>query len=107
MKKRDLTKKVLCTVLAASVFGVFSNGGVEAADDYIVDSNKTITGEELTGQNVIVPGEFKESGYDLTVTGAYTIGKLDISGESAVNLNAALPVILLTVFICILAMNCL
>lgn len=89
MKKRDLTKKVLCTVLAASVFGVFSNGGVEAADDYIVDSNKTITGEELTGQNVIVPGEFKESGYDMTVTGAYTIGKLDISGESAVNLNAA------------------
>ena len=62
---------------------------VEAADDYIVDSDKTIIGEELTGQNVIVPGEFKESGYDLTVTGAYTIGKLDISGESAVNLNAA------------------
>lgn len=89
MKKRDLTKKVLCTVLAASVFGVFSNGGVEAADDYIVDSNKTITGEELTGQNVIVPGVFHTSGYDLTVTGAYTIGKLDISGESAVNLNVA------------------
>ncbi len=89
MKKRDLTKKVLCTVLAASVFGVFSNGGVEAADYYIVDSNKTITGEELTGQNVIVPGKFKEYGYDLTVTGAYTIGKLDISGESAVNLNVA------------------
>lgn len=89
MKKRDLTKKVLCTVLAASVFGVFSNGVVEAADDYIVGSDKTITGEELTGQNVIVPGEFQKSGYDLTVTGAYTIGKLDISGESAVNLNAA------------------
>lgn len=89
MKKRDLTKKVLCTVLAASVFGVFSNGIVEATDYYIVDSDKTITGEELTGQNVIVPGEFKKSGYDLTVTGAYTIGKLDISGESAVNLNAA------------------
>ena len=89
MKKRDLTKKVLCTVLAASVFGVFSNGIVEAADYYIVDSNKTITGEELTGQNVIVPGKFKEYGYDLTVTGAYTIGKLDISGESAVNLNVA------------------
>lgn len=89
MKKRDLTKKVLCTVLAASVFGVFSNGGVEAADYYIVDSNKTITGEELTGQNVIVPGKFKEYGYDLTITGPYTIGKLDISGESAVNLNVA------------------
>lgn len=89
MKKRDLTKKVLCTVLAASVFGVFSNRIVEAADYYIVGSDKTITGEELTGQNVIVPGEFQKSGYDLTVTGAYTIGKLDISGESAVNLNIA------------------
>lgn len=89
MKKRDLTKKVLCTVLAASVFGVFGNGVVEAAADYIVGSDKTITGEELTGQNVIVPGVFHTSGYDLTVTGAYTIGKLDISGESAVNLNAA------------------
>lgn len=89
MKKRDLTKKVLCTVLAASVFGVFSNGVVEATDDYIVGSDKTITGEELTGQNVIVPGVFHTSGYDLTVTGAYTIGKLDISGESAVNLNVA------------------
>lgn len=89
MKKRDLTKKVLCTVLAASVFGVFSNGVVEAADDYIVGSDKTITGEELTGQNVIVPGVFHTSGYDLTVTGAYTIGKLDISGESTVNLNTA------------------
>lgn len=89
MKKRDLTKKVLCTVLAASVFGVFSNRIVEAADYYIVASDKTIIGEELTGQNVIVPGEFQKSGYDLTVTGAYTIGKLDISGESAVNLNVA------------------
>lgn len=89
MKKRDLTKKVLCTVLAASVFGVFSNGIVEAADYYIVASDKTITGEELTGQNVIVTGEFQKSGYDLTITGPYTIGKLDISGESAVNLNAA------------------
>lgn len=89
MKKRDLTKKVLCTVLAASVFGVFSNGVVEAADDYIVDSDKTITGEELAGKNVIVPGEFGESGYDLTITGPYSISKLDISGESTVNLNAA------------------
>lgn len=89
MKKRDLTKKVLCTVLAASVFGVFSNGVVEAADDYIVDSDKTITGEELAGKNVIVPGEFGESGYDLTITGPYSISKLDISGESTVNLNVA------------------
>ena len=87
MKKRDLTKKVLCTVLAASVFGVCGN--VSATEPYVVDSDKEITGVELTGQDVIVPGKFKESGYDLTVTGPYTIGKLDISGESAVNLNVA------------------
>ena len=53
MKKRDLTKKVLCTVLAASVFGVFSNGVVEAADDYIVGSDKKITGEELAGRMLL------------------------------------------------------
>ncbi len=87
MKKRDLTKKVLCTVLAASVFGVCGN--VSADEPYVVDSNKEITGVELTGQDVIVPGNFHESGYDLTVTGKYTIGNLEISGESAVNLNVA------------------
>ena len=87
MKKRDLTKKVLCTVLAASVFGVCGN--VLAAEPYVVDSDKEITGVELTGQDVIVPGNFHESGYDLTVTGKYVIGNLDISGESAVNLNVA------------------
>ena len=87
MKKRDLTKKVLCTVLAASVFGVCGN--VSADEPYVVDSNKEITGVELTGQDVIVPGNFHESGYDLTVTGKYTIGNLDISGESTVNLNVA------------------
>lgn len=87
MKKRDLTKKVLCTVLAASVFGVCGN--VSADEPYVVDSNKEITGVELTGQDVIVPGNFHESGYNLTVTGKYTIGNLEISGESAVNLNVA------------------
>ena len=64
MKKRDLTKKVLCTVLAASVFGVCGN--VSADEPYVVDSNKEITGVELTGQDVIVPGNFHESGYDRT-----------------------------------------
>ena len=86
MKKRDLTKKVLCTVLAASVFGVCGN--VSAAEPYVVDSDKEITGVELTGQDVLVQGEFQKSGYDLTVTGKYTIGNLDISGESTVNLKA-------------------
>ena len=32
MKKRDLTKKVLCTVLAASVFGVCGNAFAQAND---------------------------------------------------------------------------
>ena len=82
MKKRDLTKKVLCTVLAASVFGVFSNGVVEAADDYIVGSDKKITGEELAGKNVIVKGN--GTGPNVTVNGEYNIEKLTISGESQV-----------------------
>ena len=34
MKKRDLTKKVLCTVLAASVFGVCGNA---FAEDYEIE----------------------------------------------------------------------
>ena len=87
MKKRDLTKKVLCTVLAASVFGVCGN--VSADEPYVVDSDKEITGVELTGQDVIVAGEFHGEERSLTVTGAYTIGKLKISGESTVNLKVA------------------
>ena len=83
MKKRDLTKKVLCTVLAASVFGVCGNA--LAANEYLGE----ITGEELTGQDVIVEGEFHGEKRSLTVTGPYTIGNLDISGESTVNLNVA------------------
>ena len=83
MKKRDLTKKVLCTVLAASVFGVCGNA--LAANEYLGE----ITGEELTGQDVIVKGEFHGEKRFLTVTGSYTIGNLDISGESTVNLNVA------------------
>ena len=83
MKKRDLTKKVLCTVLAASVFGVCGNA--LAANEYLGE----ITGEELTGQDVIVEGEFHGEERFLTVTGSYTIGNLDISGESTVNLNVA------------------
>ena len=85
MKKRDLTKKVLCTVLAASVFGVCGN--VLAAEDYVVDSNEPIAGADLNGKNVVVAGEFGESGYNVTVTGQYSIENLDISGESAVILN--------------------
>ena len=87
LKSTKLTQKILCTILAASVFGVCGN--VSAADPYVVSSDREITGTELTGQDVIVLGEIQKSGYDLTVTGPYSIGKLEISGESAVKLNAA------------------
>lgn len=82
MKKRDLTKKVLCTVLAASVFGVCGNA---FAEDYEINPSEEpqiIAGEELTGQNVIVKGN--KSGANVTVNGEYNIEKLTISGESQV-----------------------
>lgn len=84
MKKRDLTKKVLCTVLAASVFGVCGNA---FAEDYVINPKEevqTIAGEELSGKNVIVNGEFDQSGANVAVNGEYNIEKLTISGESKV-----------------------
>lgn len=84
MKKRDLTKKVLCTVLAASVFGVCGNA---FAEDYVINPKEevqTIAGEELSGKNVIVNGEFDQSGANVKVNGEYNIEKLTISGESQV-----------------------
>lgn len=85
MKKRDLTKKVLCTVLAASVFGICGN--VSAANEYLGEKH----GTDFTGQDVIIEGAFGGESQSLTVTepGPYTIGKLDISGETTVNLNVA------------------
>lgn len=84
MKKRDLTKKVLCTVLAASVFGVCGNA---FAEDYVINPKEevqTIAGKELSGKNVIVNGEFDQSGANVKVNGEYNIEKLTISGESQV-----------------------
>ena len=84
MKKRDLTKKVLCTVLAASVFGVCGNA---FAEDYVINPKEevqTIAGKELSGKNVIVNGEFDQSGANVKVKGEYNIEKLTISGESQV-----------------------
>ena len=82
MKKRDLTKKVLCTVLAASVFGVCGNA---FAEDYEINPSEKpqiIAGEELAGKNVIVKGN--GTGANVTVNGEYNIEKLTISGESQV-----------------------
>lgn len=85
MKKSDLSRKVLCTVLAASVFGVC--GTVLAAEDYFIDTDKEITGTELNGKNVIVSGEFQQSGAKVTVNGEYNIEKLTVRGESDVTFN--------------------
>ena len=85
MKKSDLSRKVLCTVLAASVFGVC--GTVLAAEDYFIDTDKEITGTELNGKNVIVSGEFQQSGARVTVNGEFNIEKLTVRGESDVTFN--------------------
>ncbi len=87
MKKSDLSRKVLCTVLAASVFGVC--GTVLAAEDYFIDTDKEITGTELNGKNVIVSGEFQQSGAKVTVNGEYNIEKLTVRGESDVTFKNA------------------
>lgn len=67
MKKRDLTKKVLCTVLAASVFGVFSNGIVEAAKAFENGTYHLEEGQHYTddGENVY----FEDA--TVTVNGTY------------------------------------
>lgn len=53
MKKRDLTKKVLCTVLAASVFGVCGNAFAQA-NDFCEDEFHLEEGQHYTdnGNNV-------------------------------------------------------
>lgn len=70
--------------MAASVFGVCGNA---FAEDYVINPKEevqTIAGEELSGKNVIVNGEFDQSGANVTVNREYNIEKLTISGESQV-----------------------
>ena len=85
LKSTKLTQKILCTILAASVFGVCGN--VSAAEEYLGEK----PGTAFTGQDVIIAGEFHGDPQSLTITepGPYTIGKLEISGETTVNLNVA------------------
>ncbi len=86
-KKSKLSQSILCTILAASVFGVCGN---VFAEDYVInpsEEQQIISGNELenlNGKNVIVKGEFQQSGADVTVNGEYNIEKLTISGESQV-----------------------
>lgn len=83
MKKRDLTKKVLCTVLAASVFGVFSNGIVEAAKAFENGTYHLEEGQYYTddGENVY----FKNA--TVTVDGTYEVQNVEIEGDNKITVN--------------------
>lgn len=85
MKKRDLTKKVLCTVLAASVFGVFSNGIVEAAKAFKNGTYHLEEGQHYTddGENVY----FENA--TVTVDGTYKVQNVEIEGNNKITVNGA------------------
>lgn len=85
MKKRDLTKKVLCTVLAASVFGVFSNGIVEAAKAFENGTYHLEEGQHYTddGENVY----FEDA--TVTVNGTYEVQNVEIEGDNKITVNGA------------------
>ena len=84
MKKRDLTKKVLCTVLAASVFGVCGNAFAQA-NDFCKDEFNLEEGQHYTdnGNNVY----FENAA--VTVDGTYEVQNVQIEGETSIIVNGA------------------
>lgn len=85
MKKRDLTKKVLCTVLAASVFGVCGNAFASEADDFCngefhleEDQHYTDNGNNVYFENATV-----------TVDGTYKVQNVQIEGKTTITVNGA------------------
>ena len=84
MKKRDLTKKVLCTVLAASVFGVCGNAFAQA-NDFCEDEFHLEEGQHYTdnGNNVY----FENAA--VTVDGTYKVQNVQIEGETSIIVNGA------------------
>lgn len=85
MKKRDLTKKVLCTVLAASVFGVFSNGIVEAAKAFENGTYHLEEGQHYTDDEENVYFE----NATVTVNGTYEVQNVEIEGDNKITVNGA------------------
>lgn len=85
MKKRDLTKKVLCTVLAASVFGVFSNGIVEAAKAFENGTYHLEEGQHYTDDEENVYFE----NATVTVDGTYEVQNVEIEGDNKITVNGA------------------
>lgn len=85
MKKRDLTKKVLCTVLAASVFGVYGNAFASEADDFCNGVFHLEEGQHYTdnGNNVY----FENA--TVTVDGTYKVQNVQIEGNTTITVNGA------------------
>ena len=84
MKKRDLTKKVLCTVLAASVFGVCGN--VSAAEEADKFENGTFT---LASDKSYINPETNVhiENAELTVDGTYEVDNVGIVGKNTITVN--------------------
>lgn len=85
MKKRDLTKKVLCTVLAASVFGVYGNAFASEADDFCNGEFHLEEGQHYTdnGNNVY----FENAA--VTVDGTYEVNNVQIEKGTTITVNGA------------------
>ena len=85
MKKRDLTKKVLCTVLAASVFGVYGNAFASEADDFCNGEFYLEEGQRYTdnGNNVY----FENA--TVTVDGTYEVNNVQIEKGTTITVNGA------------------
>ena len=84
MKKRDLTKKVLCTVLAASVFGVCGN--VSAAEQAERFENGTFTLEAGETYNNPDKNVHIENA-TMTVDGKYEVDNVGIVGKNTITVN--------------------
>ena len=88
LKSTKLTQKILCTILAASVFGVCGN--VSAAEDlggvYVINPNENITLEadknfDRKDTNISIKSA------TLTVDGTYAVDNVKIDGDSTVTVN--------------------
>ena len=84
MKKRDLTKKVLCTVLAASVFGICGN--VSAAEEADKFENNTFT--LASDETYIKPDtNVHIENATMTVDGKYEVDNVGIVGKNTITVN--------------------
>lgn len=85
MKKSDLSRKVLCTVLAASVFGVCGNVLAQQADIFENGEFNLDAGEHYTdnGNNVHIENA------TITVDGTYDVTNVGIKGGSTIIVNGA------------------